>query len=162
VRSGCEIVYDADAVAREETPATVGSEFHRRSRIGAGGFQSLGRLWRLLDPRRGWVAFTFTSHKILRWLCPFFLLGALLTNALLSREKFYQVGLLGQLLFYGLSVLAAYVPIQFRALKPLRLTTLFTGMNLALLVGFWRWMRGSQKGAWRRTARPAEANVAIQ
>jgi hypothetical protein len=26
-------------------------------------------------------------------------------------------------------------------------------MNAALLVGFWRWVRGTQKGAWRRTAR---------
>src|SRR5207237_7004158 len=46
LRSGCAIVYDKEAIAREETPAHVGSEFRRRSRIGAGGFQSLPLLWR--------------------------------------------------------------------------------------------------------------------
>src|SRR5262249_30950742 len=76
LRTGCRIVYDGDAVAREETPPNVGAEFHRRSRIGAGGFQSIGLLWRLLNPRSGWVAFTFFSHKILRWVCPFFLVAA--------------------------------------------------------------------------------------
>jgi hypothetical protein len=37
---------------------------------------------------------------------------------------------------------------------------MFTGMNVALLVGFWRWLRGSQQGAWRRTVRLAEADGA--
>ena len=52
----------------EQTPAELSAEFHRRSRIGAGGFQSLRTLWPLLDARRGWVAVTFFSHKVLRWL----------------------------------------------------------------------------------------------
>jgi len=161
LRTGCAIVYDCQAVAREETPATVESEFHRRSRIGAGGFQSIAMLWRLLDPRQGWVAFTFFSHKILRWLCPFFMLGLLLITPVLCQEPFYRLAFLAQAVFYSVSVLVAYVPGRFRSLKPLRITTMFTGMNAALLVGFWRWLRGSQKGAWKRTARLAEADGSL-
>jgi hypothetical protein len=59
-------------------------------------------------------------------------------------------------MFYVSSVLAVLVPTQLRVLKPLRLTTMFTSMNAALLVGFWRWLWGSQKAAWSRTARAAE------
>jgi len=158
LRTGCAIIYDCQAVAREETPATVESEFHRRSRIGAGGFQSIALLWRLLDPRQGWIAFTFLSHKVLRWLCPFFMLGLLLTNAVLWQEPFFRFALLAQGVFYSTSVLIAFVPGRFRTLKPLRITTMFTGMNAALLVGFWRWLWGSQRGAWKRTARLAEAD----
>jgi hypothetical protein len=33
---------------------------------------------------------------------------------------------------------------------------MFTSMNAALLVGCWRWLQGSQKAAWKRTARLAE------
>jgi hypothetical protein len=161
LRTRCAIVYDCQAVACEETPATVESEFHRRSRIGAGGFQSIVMLWRLLNPRQGWGAFTFFSHKILRWLCPFFMLGLLLTNTLLWQEPLYRLALLGQGAFYLVSVLVAFVPGKFQRVKPLRITTMFTGMNAALLVGFWRWMRGSQKGAWRRTARLAEADGSL-
>jgi cellulose synthase/poly-beta-1,6-N-acetylglucosamine synthase-like glycosyltransferase len=153
LRSGCAIVYESGAVAYEETPAAISSEFHRRSRIGAGGFQSIGLLGGLLHPRHGWTTFTFLSHKVLRWLCPFFLLGLLASNLLLLGQPFYRGFLLGQAAFYLLSLLAAYLPPRPRFLKPLRLTTMFTGMNAALLVGFWRWVRGTQKGAWRRTAR---------
>ena len=47
-------------------------------------------LWRLLDPRQGWIAFTFFSHKILRWLCPFFMLGLLVVNPFLWQDPYYQ------------------------------------------------------------------------
>jgi cellulose synthase/poly-beta-1,6-N-acetylglucosamine synthase-like glycosyltransferase len=155
LRTGCRIVYDPSAVGREETPAYIGAEFRRRARIGAGGFQSVGRLWRLLDPRQGWVAFTFLSHKVLRWLCPFFLVGLLASNLVLAADPVFLALLAGQVWFYGVSALLAFVPVRAKALKPLLLTTMFTGMNLALLIGFWRWVRGTQAGIWQRTPRAA-------
>lgn len=158
--SGCLIVYECGAVAREETAPGIGAEFHRRSRIGAGGFQSIALLWPLLSPRHGWTAFTFLSHKVLRWLCPFFLLALVAANVCLLDEPFYRNALLAQAGFYLVSLLAAFLPARYRLLKPLRLTTMFTGMNAALLVGFCRWLRGTQKAAWKRTARLAEAGGA--
>jgi cellulose synthase/poly-beta-1,6-N-acetylglucosamine synthase-like glycosyltransferase len=157
LRTGCRVVYDSEAVAHEETAMHLSGEFHRRSRIGAGGFQSMGLLWKLLDPRQGWVAFTFCSHKILRWLGPFLLIGALVTNLLLWDVPFFQKTLICQVAFYVIAVLGAYVPPRVRILKPLWLTTMFAGMNMALLLGFWRWLCGSQQAAWKRTARVGEA-----
>jgi len=162
LNSGCAIVYDCDAVAREETPVDISSEFQRRARIGAGGFQSIGFLWRLLDPRRGWVAFTFFSHKLLRWLCPFFLLGWLASNALLLERAFFRWALGAQLAFYGVSVLAALAPRGVRPPKAIRLMTMFTSMNAALLVGFFRWLRKRQNAAWKRTARATDVAGAIR
>jgi cellulose synthase/poly-beta-1,6-N-acetylglucosamine synthase-like glycosyltransferase len=153
LHTGCAIAYDCEAIAHEETAPDVSHEFHRRSRIGAGGWQSMGLLLPLLLPGQRWVAFTFFSHKILRWLGPFFLLGMLGTSLALRREPGFQLLLLGQVAFYALSVLGACVPAPIKPLKALHLTTLFTGMNVALLLGFWRWLRGSQKAAWRRTHR---------
>jgi cellulose synthase/poly-beta-1,6-N-acetylglucosamine synthase-like glycosyltransferase len=157
LRSGCAVVYDASAIAHEVTPWSIASEFHRRSRIGAGGFQSMARLWRLLDPRRGWIAFTFLSHKVLRWLCPYFLIALLGCNLVLMHDPFFLHCLGGQLGFYLLSLLAAFLPPQPKLLRPLRLATMFTGMNMALLVGSWRWLRGLQRGTWKPTARLAQA-----
>jgi cellulose synthase/poly-beta-1,6-N-acetylglucosamine synthase-like glycosyltransferase len=162
LRTGCAITYDADAVAHEETAPDFGHEFRRRSRIGAGGFQSMGLLWRLLDPRQGWVALTFFSHKILRWLGPFFLIGMVATNLFLLDWTIFRWLMAGQVGFYFLSTLGAYVPSQLKPLKPLRLFTMFTGMNVALLLGFWRWLSGSQNAAWQRTARLAEVNGTVQ
>lgn len=152
LRYGTGIVYDKTAIAYEETPNDFGAEFRRRSRIGAGGFQSIVRLRALLAPRHGWLAFTFFSHKVLRWLCPFLLIGAAVTNLALLHEPFYRVTMAVQLLGYGLSLLGLATGTR-AALKPLRLATMFTAMNAALLVGFWRWASGGQQGIWQRTAR---------
>jgi cellulose synthase/poly-beta-1,6-N-acetylglucosamine synthase-like glycosyltransferase len=153
--TGCRIVYDRDAVACEETPAGIGSEFRRRSRIGAGGFQSIPRLAGLLHPRHGWVAFTFLSHKVLRWLGPFLLIGAVAANVALLGEPLYQACAAAQAAFYLSALLGAYLPARPRVFRFLRLGTMFTGMNGALLVGFVRWVRGSQRAAWIRTPRSA-------
>lgn len=156
---GGDIVYEPAAVANEETPATVGAEFHRRSRIGAGGFGSLRLLGGLLNPRRGWVFFTFVSHKLCRWCCPFFLVGMLAMNAALApTSPFYAAVLVAQLAFYGTALVAAHLPGQSRVVRVLRLTTMFVSMNGALLVGFLRWLVRGQNALWKRTARLAEGN----
>jgi cellulose synthase/poly-beta-1,6-N-acetylglucosamine synthase-like glycosyltransferase len=156
LRGNCSVIYDEEAVAHEETPAGLGAEFRRRARIGAGGFQSLGVLWRLLDPRHGWIALSFLAHKVLRWLCPLLLLALLVTNLCLWNEPFYQYALVAQVSFYTVSLLAGLLPPRLRLLKPLRLAAMFTGMNAALLLGFGRWLCGRQKAAWERTVRVAE------
>ncbi len=155
IRSGCRLIYEADATALEETAPEVMDEFHRRARIGAGGFQSIGMLAPLFHPRFGWLTFSFLSHKILRWFCPFFMIGALVSCALLSRQPLYLGLLVVQVLFYLVSWVMTRVPASVKPLRPLRLTTMFTSMNLALLAGFWRWISGRQRGTWRRTSRTA-------
>lgn len=150
---GCRIVYDADAIAREETAPDVASEFRRRSRIGTGGFQALGVLWPLLHPRWGWTAFAFWSHKVLRWIGPFFLLGALLACVPLAHERLYRTLLFAQVALYVLSAIIAAVPGSSRPMRLARVLPMFVGMNLALLVGFFRWVRGPQTGVWTRTPR---------
>jgi cellulose synthase/poly-beta-1,6-N-acetylglucosamine synthase-like glycosyltransferase len=157
LRHGGDIVFDRRALAHEETPANITAEFHRRSRLGAGGFGTLGLLAGLLNPRRGWIFFTFVSHKLLRWCCPFFLLGLLATSALLWDLPMFRALFFAQLAFYATAVVAAYLPGQFRALRLLRLTTMFASMNGALLVGFSRWLFNTQNVTWKRTARLAEA-----
>jgi cellulose synthase/poly-beta-1,6-N-acetylglucosamine synthase-like glycosyltransferase len=158
--TGCRLVYDPQAVAHEETAPGVGAEFRRRARIGAGGFQSLARLWPLLSPAHGWVSFTFFAHKVLRWLSPFALVGMLVLNVLLLGVPGFGWVLTGQLGFYALAATAAWLPGRARPFRIARLATMFAAMNLALLVGFVRWVSGTQGGTWRRTDRsPVPAGV---
>ena len=153
VRTGCAIIYDESAIAYEETPPEIAVEFRRRARIGAGGFQSLAVLWPLLDPRNGWIALTFFSHKVLRWLCPFFLLGLAVANLVLVDNGFYGVSLVAGLVLAAVALLGQYLSLRSSAGRALRLTTMFATMNAALLVGFFRWASGRQRAAWDRTAR---------
>jgi hypothetical protein len=152
---GCAIVYDAAAVAHEETAPGIRAEFRRRCRIGAGGFQSLGVLCKLLHPRQGWIAFTFFSHKVLRWHCPFLLVFLVVSSLFLVEQPVYSAALTAQLAFYLLAGLAALLPGRAWLPKPIRLAAMFTGMNLAFMVGFWRWLRGGQRGLWQPTPRLA-------
>lgn len=162
VHSGCSLIYDQDATAVEETAPDIASEFRRRVRIGAGGFQSIGILHRLLDPRQGWVAFTFLSHKLLRWLCPFFLIGMIAAATYLSllQAPLYAIALASQVLFYLVSRTADQLPDALGRLKIIRLSAMFTGMNIALWFGFWRWLSSPQQGTWQRTARTIEVGMA--
>jgi hypothetical protein len=101
----------------------------------------------------GWISFTFFAHKVLRWLSPFALVGLLVLNILLLDLPVARWALTAQFAFYGLAVVAAWLPARPRVLRFARLTTLFALMNLALLVGFIRWLTRSQNGAWKRTDR---------
>jgi len=153
VRTECAIVYDETAIAYEETPPEIAAEFRRRARIGAGGFQSLAVLWPLLDPRRGAIAFTFASHKLLRWLCPFFLIGLVVANVMLVNVGFYGLSLLLVLVLFAAALAGQMLPARSAVGKVMRLATMFGTMNAALLVGFYRWATGSQRAAWDRTVR---------
>lgn len=153
LRSGCRIVYDDTAVAFEETPAEIGSEFRRRTRIGAGDFQSLGQVWPALLPTHGWISFTFISHKLLRWMGPFLLLGTAVSNLWLLDRPLYRAMFVAQGGLYLVAVLGAFISTRSVMGKAVRLTTMFASMNAALLVGFFKWMTTPQQGTWERTAR---------
>lgn len=155
-----KLVYDPTAIALEETPDTIGQEFHRRSRIGAGGFQSLQWLWPLLNPLRGWIAFTFWSHKVMRWLCPVFMIGALVANLALLMQPLYFTLLIAQLAFYAIAVVGLGWLTGNRLPRSLRLPAMFVSMNAALLVGLWRSIRGIRGGTWKRTERTQPLEVA--
>jgi cellulose synthase/poly-beta-1,6-N-acetylglucosamine synthase-like glycosyltransferase len=150
---GYEVLYEAAALAWEETTEDYGREFGRRARIAAGNFQSLGLVPGLLSPFRGFPAFAFWSHKVLRWFAPALMLVALAANLLLLEQPFYQLTLAAQLGFYALAWLGSLSvgPTLLRRIAGV--AYYFVTMNLAMAVGFWRFLRNSQAAAWERTAR---------
>ncbi|MFN7135339.1 MAG: glycosyltransferase family 2 protein, partial [Myxococcales bacterium] len=102
---GYKVIYEPEAVAFEETTEDYGREFGRRARIAAGNFQSLRMVPGVLNPARGFVAFAFWSHKVLRWVAPMLMGLALLANAALLASPAYQVLFALQLAFYALAYL---------------------------------------------------------
>jgi cellulose synthase/poly-beta-1,6-N-acetylglucosamine synthase-like glycosyltransferase len=159
-QQGHRLLYDATALAYEETPATVKDEFRRRARIGAGGFQSLPALAGLLWPHRGWLAFAFWSHKVLRWFGPLLMLVAVVTNGVLAiYDPLYRALAVGQAALYALALVTPVLSLARGWQKALRLPEMFLQMNLALAVGFFRWLRGIRTGAWGVTPRLAVSPV---
>jgi hypothetical protein len=80
---------------------------------------------------------------------------ALVSNAfLLHRGLAYQATFSAQVAFYALALLgrrSAMVPGMLRRVASI--AYYFVTMNLAMVVGFWRFLRGSQRPAWDRTVR---------
>jgi cellulose synthase/poly-beta-1,6-N-acetylglucosamine synthase-like glycosyltransferase len=152
---GWRVPFEPAAIAYEETTEDARKEFGRRSRIGAGNWQALARVPDVLDPRTGFVFFAFVSHKLLRWATPFLLAFTLLASVTLAAEPGawgYRVMAVGQLGFYALAFAG-----RLGAAGPLRRAAsfahYFVSMNVALAVGFWRFVRGTQRPTWQRTAR---------
>lgn len=146
-------VYDPEAQSVEETAASVKQESSRRERIGAGNFQALALTWPLLLPNHGWFALAYLSHKIFKWITWVFMVGALVANALLLDQTFYQVMFALQAAFY-VSAILRKLPFRIPILSKIgALTYYFISMHVALFRGLVRYLRGTQRVAWQRQHR---------
>lgn len=150
---GYRVVYESEAVAHEETTEDYGREFGRRARIAAGNFQSLRLVPSLLNPAAGFPAFAFWSHKVLRWCAPALMALAFVSNLFLASGPFYLLCLATQSAFYALAFLGKHNVLKGALRRVASVAYYFVTMNAAIVVGFWRFVRNSQRAAWERTAR---------
>src|SRR3954447_362875 len=154
---GYRMVYEPQAVAFEELAPEVRHEWKRRVRIGAGNFQSIGLCRACLSPSFGIFAWSFWSHKVLRWLTPHLMLAGVVLAA---------AGTISDSPIPGMVVLACYLAFALAALfgkaqggalgaagKLVRGTHYLLAMQAALVAGFLRFCRGNLEGRWQRTAR---------
>ena len=151
--AGWQVVYEPAAVAAEEAPAEGPTEFRRRVRIGAGNLQSLGLLGALARGPRPFAALAFVSHKLLRWLAPFFLAAALAGSFALWRQPLVRAALVAQLAFYAAALRGSLGASKGPFGRACALAHHFVSMNLALAVGAFRQLRHGQSAAWERTPR---------
>ena len=157
-QKGYRVRYEPDAYAMELPSFSMKDEQKRKIRIAAGGFQAIGMLSSLFafwkHPR---LTFLYVSHRVLRWtLSPLCLILALLANALLLPAGPGYIALfIAQIAFYAISFLAWLSP-AIRRIKPAKLAYYFTFMNLSVILGFFRFLRGRQSATWEKARRTLE------
>lgn len=142
-------VFEPAAVSYEETAGSFQKEFRRKVRIVSRSFNALGRVPGVLNPFRNfrhWLL--LISHKLLRWLAPFFMLLALASSVVLWKLPLYRTAALLQFAFYALALAAWLLPRLRAAAKPLSLAYYFCLVNLASLVGCIKCWRGELSGTW--------------
>ena len=144
---GGEVFFVPAARAHETSPARLRHELHRRTRIGAGDFQALLWTWRLLLPWKGMVAFSYFSHKVLRWLGAWLLLSGFVANLFVLASPFFWWLFLGQLAFYVLGFIAPAVRAAASAAQ------YFIALNAGLGLGSVRFVLGLQRPFWSTTPR---------
>lgn len=152
---GARMVYDPSAWAEEDTPDDIREEYHRRLRIGVGNFLALFGHPEFFSRTSNATRFAYFSHKVLRWVTPHLLLLALLLSLwLATRSEGWSTWSGLQLLGYAVVAACHRRSASGRPVPgPLRLPTFFFSLNWAFLIASWRYLRGSQQGTWRRTAR---------
>ena len=151
-RQGFQIIYDDEAIAEEDPTPTDEMEFRRKLRIVAHVMQSLMAGEGVPTLRQYSLWWIYGSHKLLRWLVPFFLIGMLVTNvAAAFRSDWWRLVLVLQLGFYATAILGWRFPKLhgwvFRA------SYYFCMVNLAAFLGVLRAMTWGQHGVWDRTER---------
>ncbi len=147
-RLGFRVLYDPEARGTDFAASTVAGEFARRVRIATGSFRALGGLLRgPLDPL---TAFAFVSHKLLRWILPFLLIGMLLTSAALLDSPLYQALFVLQVLFYGWALVGYLLRQRIQGVRFALVGYYLLAIHLAFLVGFVRYVSGRREIEWRQ------------
>lgn len=146
------IVYEPQAEAVEDVVPLAENEFKRKARIVAGGYQFLLHALTSGKSFSPGIWFAFFSHKILRWLAPFFLLSVFVANLFLLRSAMYVFLLSIQILFYLLASFG-FMNKSLRSRYIVYLPYYFCVVNLAAFFGFFRFIALKQNSLWEKVAR---------
>jgi cellulose synthase/poly-beta-1,6-N-acetylglucosamine synthase-like glycosyltransferase len=144
------VLFDEEAICYEDLPVESAEEFKRKIRISIGNFQNLTEFKVLLLKFWSPLAFAFFSHKILRWFTPFLLLIlCFVTIALIPTSNVFLYLAFAQ----GLLFLSPFAIPLVKKLKPALFIAHFYNMNLALLIGFFKYIQGVKSSVWQPTQR---------
>jgi len=152
---GYKAVSDPQAICTGKVLSTYSEEFKRKRRMSSGNFQNMAVYKQYILPFTT-LGFVFFSHKVIRYIGPFLMLGMLFTSAYLAYagSQLMQFLLLGQVFWYLLIPLLDKICEKLGLnLLALRNVSYFNYMNLALLLGFKDYMNGIESNIWEPTKR---------
>jgi len=156
-QNGYRVVYEPDAYAEEDPTKDMKSEFIRRRRIAAGGFQSIVWLKGLLNLFKYRVlTFQYVSHRVLRWaVVPFLLPLILIINIFLLTisSPLYLALFVMQILIYIMSLIGYLLEKKKIKIKIFYLPYVIITMNIAAYVGLKRYLKSQQNVVWERVSR---------
>jgi cellulose synthase/poly-beta-1,6-N-acetylglucosamine synthase-like glycosyltransferase len=147
-KMGYRVLYDPEAIATEFSADSVKGEFSRRVRLAVGSFRALPRIYglRLVN----FMGLALMSHKLLRWVLPFLMIGAFVSNIVMLHQPLYRTLFISQVVFY----LWAGLGFLFRQKMQRTRFALFgyfmVTIHVAFLVGFWRYLWGQNNSTWQR------------
>jgi cellulose synthase/poly-beta-1,6-N-acetylglucosamine synthase-like glycosyltransferase len=154
LKQGKKSVNDLEALVFEDITCELSEEFRRRVRISTGNFQNLFRFGSMLFPPWKKVAFSFLSHKVLRWLGPVFLIFIFTSNIFLFQHStFYSIALFVQVGLMAMPLIDYLLEKCRIQIIILRFIAHFYSMNAALLLGLVKYTKGVKSNVWEPTKR---------
>ena len=153
-KAGLRAVTAPDVLGFYQDLKDPSKEYQRKIRTVIRGMTGLSRHAEVLGfGKFGFFSFQVISHKLMRWLTPWFLLLFFIFNALIADEgAFYSLLFIGQLLFYGLAVVAHFLP-GLQSVSVVKLVYFFVQVNVALLDASIKFIAGQRMATWKPSAR---------
>ena len=99
-RLGYRCILDKGAKAYDDPANMPKQEYRRKVRTLTGNYQIFAMFKDRFNPFRSIVAMPLFSHKFLRIVAPFFIILMFLSNLALSKDSFYSLFMIGQIIFY--------------------------------------------------------------
>ncbi len=129
-------------------------EYQRKVRTVIRGMAALSSQAFIMNPfKHGFFAFQVISHKLMRWLVPWFLLLTLVTNFLLFKlSYFYKFSFTIQVLFYGMAI-TGYLSTSARQTPLIKICYFFIQVNLAIFHSSLMYISGKRVTLWEPSKR---------
>lgn len=151
LKRGGHCLNDLNAICYEGMPDQLKEEFKRKARISAGNFQNLAYFYKMLFKKPVVIAYAFFSHKVLRWIGPFLII--LMGTAMIGLAIMNPIQYSFYLLIFTIIIivlpfidyLLSKVGINIKILRGIRY---FISMNIALLIGFIKYVKGIRNSSW--------------
>lgn len=155
VRKGYRAVAHAGAGGVMAAVPSPGQEFERKVRTTLRGITTLAGCAALLNPfRYGIFAFELLSHKLARWLVPFFLCLMLVASAVLAAySSFHLMALVAQLAFYATAIVGLTRVRPFASSLAARLALYLAVANVAALWAWFKYLSGVRQEVWSPSRR---------
>jgi cellulose synthase/poly-beta-1,6-N-acetylglucosamine synthase-like glycosyltransferase len=150
VEQGLRAIYEPDAVCTEQTNRRSDAELRMRVRVIAQTFTDLWRHRSMLNPfRSGFYAVQLLSHKVMRYLVPFFLIAIFAASAVLAPGSFsYRMLFAAQLGGYACALLAWLLERVGVHSRLLVFPQYFVLANVASLIALYQFLRGERYAEW--------------
>lgn len=153
-KAGLRSISAPDVLGYYQDLKDASKEYQRKVRTVIRGMTGLSRHKEVMSfSVFGVFAFQVISHKLMRWLAPWFFIGVFILNALVARDGFiYALVFVGQLCFYGFAILAHFLP-QLREISVVKIIYFFVQVNIALLDASIKFLSGKRMTTWKPSAR---------
>lgn len=151
---GWKFRYEYDAFAFEKVGHSVEMEVRRKIRFAATNYQTLYFFRNLLFNKNLLLSYAFWSHKVIRWFLPFLMIFCLLANfLLLGAGMFFIITAALQTAFYLMGATGYIFSLMKIRISVFSMPYFFIVANGALLLGFYRFLRGRHSIIWQSTSR---------
>ena len=153
-KAGLRAVSAPDVLGYYQDLADSSKEYQRKIRTVIRGMTGLSRHKEVLNfSRFGLFSLQVISHKLMRWLAPWFFIGFFVVSAMIADHGwFYSLAFIGQLGFYSAALLAQFLP-NLRSVGAIKLIYFFVQVNVALLDAAIKFLAGQRMTTWKPSAR---------